>query len=44
MRKPGIMKSIAARMRGETTFSIWDSFKQWRVQPGDRTPVAMRPA
>lgn len=78
MRKPGIMKSIAARMRGKTTrevkhavvpgygkrgrdwlrpkkklynkayrkatFSIWDLFKQRRVQPDDRAPVAMRPA
>ena len=44
MCKPRIKKSIATRTRGKTTFSIWDLFKQRRVRPGDRTPVAMRPA
>lgn len=44
MRKPRIKKSIATRTRGKTAFSIWDLFKQRRVRPGDRAPVAMRPA
>ena len=44
MRKPRIKKSIATRTRGKATFSIWDLFKQRRVRPGDRPPVAMRPA